>query len=220
MPHARRSTRSTGSTGFTKGDMKEMINLKKPGNKTKKLRRPFSLVEIVLVVSIVALIATISTVGLAPILRGRGLQSGAGTVQTVLRQARSEAAHTNRNVTVFFELAAGEGREGAGGLMENLPVDDPDDIRWTCPDHPHVDADSFAQCPETDCDEDLIPQERVFARHLPVGIGFAGNPAPITFTPLGSLKDGSAAVTIGNGGTITIRVIGASGLVRVGDVQE
>ncbi len=72
--------------------------------------------------------------------------------------------------------------------------------------------------------------ERVLEpRYLPMGIEFdeesltelGSNGGPlITFTPTGALKDGSANVQINNGGSITITVVGSSGLVRVGDVVE
>jgi len=67
-----------------------------------------------------------------------------------------------------------------------------------------------------------VDGERVFEpRYLPEGIEFdEGNPAEIIFTPTGSLKGGTTQIKITNGGSVTITIVGTSGLVREGDVVE
>ncbi len=109
---------------------------------------PFTLIEMLAVISIILIIIGISTVSIAPLLRGRDLRNGAIAIQSIMRLARSEAAHRRQNITVRFEHDGAEGlieigRDTAGGFERiheprYLPVnigfygaDPPDPITFT-----------------------------------------------------------------------------------------
>ncbi len=177
-------------------------------------RRRFSLVEMLVVTAILILVTSITIVSIAPMMRDRRLRSGGRAVQTALRQARSYAAHSRRNTTVFFDHE----HDGPGGLIEIACF-------LICLEDGHGDL----IVPGDICDEcghagETVPDRLFEADLLPDGIQFQGSPDPVTFTPLGSLSGttGTRTVTIEDiqqNLSLDIRITGASGIVRVGEIE-